>query len=158
MRTFIMCLVVVAAAAVFSSCNSSDAAGGNIKHVILTQDAPSPIGPYSQAIQFGESLYLSGQIGLDPVTGSLVDGGVVAEANQALKNLGAILAAAGMDYEDAVMATIFLVNMNDYSAVNDLYATYFTAEPPARQVIAVSSLPRNAMVEISLVVMKGATP
>ncbi len=150
---FVLC-ICIAVSSSFSACGSSDAAEQHTRQVIYTSNAPTPVGAYSQAILFDSVLSCSGQIGLDPVTGNLVEGGVTAEADQALKNLGAVLAAAGMGYIDASMVTIFLTNIDDYSAVNTLYATYFTVDPPARQVIAVDSLPRGASVEISLVAMK----
>ena len=153
MKQIIICFLVVAAAAGLSSCGSGEAAQSG-REVIFTADAPAPTGAYSQGILFGDTLSCAGQIGIDPATGSLVTGGVVAEAEQALKNLGAVLRAAGMGYTDAAMVTIFLTNIDDYAAVNALYATYFAADPPARQVVAVAALPRSASVEISLVAMR----
>ncbi len=158
MKSLIMCLLVVIAAAGLSSCGSGNAAERKVKQVVYTADAPTPSGAYSQGILFDYTLSCAGQIGIDPTTGNLVEGGAVAEAEQALKNLGAVLGAGSMGYEDAVMATIFLTNIDDYTDVNTLYASYFTTNPPARQVVAVAALPRGASVEISLVAMKSATP
>ncbi len=155
MKIFTIWFLVVFAAAGLSSCGSGNASE-KTRQVIFTADAPAPVGAYSQGILFGDVLSLSGQVGIDPATGNLVEGGVVSEAEQALKNLGAILRAAGMGYEDAVMATVFLTSIDDYAAVNALYATYFTTDPPARQVVAVDALPKGASVEISLVAMKGS--
>ena len=154
-KAFACCLIIVLAAAALAACGSGNA-DTRTKRVISTSAAPTPIGPYSQGILFGETLYCSGQIGIDPATGKLIDGGISAEADRALKNLGAILQAAGMDYSDVVMATIFLTDINDFAAVNAVYANYFTVDPPGRQAIQVGALPAGALVEISLVAMKSS--
>lgn len=153
MKNVIIYLLVVMAAVSSASCGSATASN-KTRQVIYTSEAPTPVATYSQAILFGDTLNCAGQIGLDPVTNTLVPGGVTAEAEQALKNLGAVLRAAGMSYSDVVMATVFLTDINNYSAVNTIYANYFTSEPPARQVIEIGALPLNASVEISLVAMK----
>jgi 2-iminobutanoate/2-iminopropanoate deaminase len=118
---------------------------------ILTTDAPAPIGPYSQAVRAGKTLFCSGQIGLDPATGAIVGGDAAVQAEQALKNLGAVLREAGYDYNDVVKTTIFLVDMNDFATVNETYARYFDDSKPARSSIAVAALPRGARVEIEAV-------
>jgi 2-iminobutanoate/2-iminopropanoate deaminase len=115
---------------------------------VLTKDAPAPIGPYSQALRVGGTLYVSGQLGIDPASGALVQGGVVAEAHQALKNLGAILAAAGYGYDDVVQVQVFLDDMKDFGLVNGAYRSYFTKVLPARAAFEVRRLPLGAKIEI----------
>lgn len=119
-----------------------------MKTVITTPDAPAALGPYSQAIRNGGFLFVSGQLGLDPKTGNLVSSDVVGQATQALENLRAVLKAAGATPEDVVKTTVFLVNMGDFAAVNEIYARTFTTEAPARSCVAVASLPKGALVEI----------
>jgi 2-iminobutanoate/2-iminopropanoate deaminase len=118
---------------------------------ILSQHAPAPIGPYSQAIQAGSDLYCSGQIPLDPETGQLVEGDIGAQTERVLENLGAVLCAAGYHYVDVIKTTIFLVDMSDYSAVNAVYERYFEANKPARSTVAVAALPRGARLEIDCI-------
>ncbi len=118
---------------------------------ILTEHAPAPIGPYSQAIQTGSELYCSGQIPLDPKTGQLVDGDVSAQTERVLENLGAVLCAAGYHYADVIKTTIFLVDMSDFPAVNAIYERYFSANKPARSTVAVAALPRGARIEIDCI-------
>jgi 2-iminobutanoate/2-iminopropanoate deaminase len=118
---------------------------------ILTTDAPAPIGPYSQAVLAGDTLFCSAQIGLNPKTGSMVDGDVSAQADQALKNLGAVLHEAGFDFRDVVRTTVFLADINDFSKMNDVYAHYFGEAKPARSTVAVASLPRGARVAIDAI-------
>jgi len=154
MRRIILCASLLVLAAGSTSCWDSNASETTAKKVIFTSDAPSPVGPYSQGILFGSTLYCSGQIGIDPNTGELVEGGIEAETDQVLKNLGAILRAANMDYQDVVMATIFLTDLDAYSAMNQVYARYFDVAPPARQAVEVDSIPADANVEISVVAIK----
>lgn len=118
---------------------------------ILTEHAPTPIGPYSQAVQCGNELYCSGQIPLDPQTGNLIEGDVTAQAERVLENLGAVLCAAGYHCTDVIKTTIFLVDMNDFAAVNAVYEKYFGANKPARSTVAVAALPRGARVEIDCI-------
>lgn len=118
---------------------------------IATPHAPQPIGPYSQAIQCGAELYCSGQIPLDPQTGEMIDGDIGAQAERVIENLGAVLCAAGCHYADVVKTTIFLVDMNDFPAVNAVYERYFGLTKPARSTVAVASLPRGARVEIDCI-------
>lgn len=124
------------------------------KQIIETANAPAPIGPYNQAIRAGNTLYVSGQIPLDPVTGELVSGSLEEEAHQVLKNVGAVLEAAGYGFGDVVKTSIFLRDMNDFAAVNAVYGTYFTEAEPARETVAVAGLPKNVNVEISVIAWK----
>ena len=118
---------------------------------ILTQHAPAPIGPYSQAIQIGSELYCSGQIPLDPQTGEIIDGGVEQQTERVIENIGAVLCAAGCQFADVVKTTIFLVDMKDFATVNAVYERYFGASKPARSTVAVAGLPRGARVEIECI-------
>lgn len=121
---------------------------------VRSDDAPAPIGPYSQAVRSRKTLYCSGQIALDPASGTLVEGDVSAQTEQVMKNLGAVLRAAGFDYDDIVKTTIFLVDMNDFAAVNEVYGRYVEASKPARTTVAVAGLPRGARVEIDCIARK----
>lgn len=116
--------------------------------------APAAIGPYSQGILVGDTLYCSGQIAIDPETGSLVSGGVEAETERVLENLGAVLRAAGMDYSHVVRCTVYLAEINDYAQVNEIYARYFSESPPAREAVQAAALPRGARVEISCIAVR----
>jgi 2-iminobutanoate/2-iminopropanoate deaminase len=118
---------------------------------ILTQHAPAPIGPYSQAIQAGAELYCSGQIPLDPQSGELVEGDIAAQTERAIENLGAVLCAAGYQYADVIKTNVYLVDMNDFPAFNGVYERYFGATKPARSTVAVAALPRGARVEIDCI-------
>lgn len=118
---------------------------------VVTPHAPAPIGPYSQAIQFGGELFCSGQIALDPQTGDMVEGDAGTQTERVLENLGAVLCAAGYHFNDVVKTTIFLVDMNDFPAVNKVYERYFGASKPARSTVAVAALPRGARVEIDCI-------
>lgn len=122
--------------------------------MIRTDKAPAPIGPYSQAILAGNELFCSGQIAIDPATGELTGADAAAQAEQVLKNLGAVLEAAQMSYGNVVKTTIFLVDMNDFASVNEVYAKYFDAAKPARSTIAVAALPKGARVEIEAIAKK----
>jgi 2-iminobutanoate/2-iminopropanoate deaminase len=119
--------------------------------VICTDKAPAAIGPYSQAVLAGNLLFCSGQIPLDPSTGSLVAGGVREQAEQVMKNIAAVLAEAGPGFDNVVKTTIYLTDINDFSVVNEVYANYFGTHKPARSTVAVKSLPRNALIEIEVV-------
>jgi 2-iminobutanoate/2-iminopropanoate deaminase len=118
---------------------------------ITTPHAPQPIGAYSQAVQWGNEVYCSGQIALDPQSGELVDGDAAAQAQRAIENLGAVLCAAGCHYADVVKTTIFLIDMKDFPAVNDVYEKYFGLSKPARSTVAVAALPRGARIEIDCI-------
>lgn len=124
------------------------------KEILNTKNAPAAIGPYNQAIKADKTLYISGQIPLIPETMELVATGVVAEAHQVLKNVNAILVHAGYSFNDVVKASIFLSDMGDFAAVNEVYAQYFTDNQPARECVAVKTLPRNVNVEISVIAWK----
>jgi 2-iminobutanoate/2-iminopropanoate deaminase len=126
------------------------------KEAIATTQAPQAIGPYSQAVRTGPWLFLSGQIGLDPGSGELVAGGVVAEARQVLQNLRAVLTAAGASPDDVLRTTIYLVDLNDFSRVNEVYAGFFRAPYPARATVGVAALPRGARIEIDAIAMIGS--
>ena len=128
------------------------------REVITTPDAPSAIGPYSQAIKVGNVVYCSGQLAINPKTGDMVIGDVKEEARQALKNLGAILQAAGMTFDDVVKATVFLSDIDDYKLVNEVYAEFFATAKPAREAVQVAALPLNAKVEISCIAVKLEVP
>lgn len=121
---------------------------------INSKNAPAPIGPYSQAIFAAKELFCSGQVGLDPTSGNLAGDDVASQTDRALKNLGAVLEAGGLSYEDVVKTTIYLVSMDDYAAVNEVYARYFSESKPARSTVAVSGLPRNAKIEIDAIARK----
>jgi 2-iminobutanoate/2-iminopropanoate deaminase len=122
-----------------------------MKKKISTEKAPQAIGPYSQAIQLGNLLFVSGQIPLDPATGNLVQGDIEAQTKQVLENLRAIVATAGLSLADALKATCFLKNMGDFAKFNAVYAEYFGEVPPARETVEVARLPRDVLVEVSLI-------
>ena len=117
---------------------------------IATDKAPAAIGPYSQAVVTGNLLYTSGQIPLDPVTMQVVEGGIKEQTEQVMKNLGAVLDAAGTSYENAVKTTCFLADIADFAAFNEVYANYFTAKP-ARSCVAVRDLPKGVLVEVEVI-------
>ncbi|HEV8019630.1 MAG TPA: RidA family protein [Candidatus Lustribacter sp.] len=123
---------------------------------LLTADAPAPVGPYSQAIRVDGFVFCSGQVGLDPATGKLVDGGVVEQTRQVLKNLTAVLASADLTLADVVKTTIFLVDINDFAVVNGVYGERMGSPPPARSTVAVAALPLGARVEIEAIASAGA--
>ena len=124
------------------------------KKIITTTHAPQPIGPYSAGVETGCFIFTAGQIAIDPTTGNLVEGGVAAETRQVLLNVQNILKAAGASLEDVVKTTVFLRDMNDFAAMNAVYAEFFVIDPPARSTIAVAGLPKNVAVEIETVVIK----
>jgi 2-iminobutanoate/2-iminopropanoate deaminase len=121
------------------------------KETVSTDKAPKAIGPYAQAIKVGGFVYTAGQIPLDPKTGNLVEGDVVSQTRQVLENLQAVLKAAGSSLDRVVKATVFLQNMADFAAMNEVYAEYLGAAKPARSTVAVAELPRRALVEIDFV-------
>ncbi len=122
------------------------------KTAINSPELAPPVGPFSQAIEVGGFLYFSGQVGQDPATGKVVEGGIVAETERVFQNLSAVLKAAGKSFEDVVRAGVFLTSMSDYLAMNGVYAKYFSQPFPARTTIAAAALPLGARVEIDLVV------
>ena len=126
-----------------------------MKKVINTKNAPAPIGPYNQAILSGDTLYISGQIPVDVNTGNLIEGDIKKETDQCIKNLQAILLEAGMTFENVVKASIFLGDMNQFVAVNEVYGSYFDAHTaPARETVEVANLPKFVNVEISMIAVK----
>jgi 2-iminobutanoate/2-iminopropanoate deaminase len=124
------------------------------KKIIETPNAPAPIGPYSQAVQFGNLLFLSGQVAINPETQAVVTSGVHDETVQVMKNLNAVLTAAGYAMENVLKTTIFLTDMNDFATVNAVYGTYFKDHFPARETVAVKTLPKSVNVEISVIAGK----
>lgn len=126
------------------------------KEVVLTKNAPQPIGPYSQAIKAGDLVFCSGQIPLDPVSGEIVGGGdVQAQARRVMDNVKAVLEAAGTSLEGVVKTTIFLKNMADFPKVNEVYGTYFKGTTPARSTVEVARLPKDVLVEVECIALKG---
>jgi len=126
-----------------------------MKKIINTENAPAPIGPYNQAILTGNTLYISGQIPMDPKTGSLVEGDIKEETKQAMENLGAILKAADMTFENVVKSSIFLKDMHQFVQVNEVYSAYFDAKTaPARETVEVANLPKFVNVEIAMIAVK----
>lgn len=122
--------------------------------IINTSEAPAAIGPYSQAIRIGDMLFTSGQLGIDPATGKLADG-IEAQTEQSLKNIAAILKEAGFEKENVMKTTVFLRNMNDFGAVNQIYSAFFGDHKPARSCVEVARLPKDGLVEIEVAAMKG---
>jgi len=126
-----------------------------MKKIIFTDKAPAPIGPYSQAVLAGDTLYTSGQIPLDPATGELVGGSIEAETKQVMENLKAVLQAASMDFSNVVKTSIFIMNMDDFAAINTIYGSYINEETaPARETVQVARLPKNVNVEISMIAVQ----
>lgn len=121
------------------------------KKVISTDNVPKAIGPYSLAIQAGHLVFTAGQTGVDPITNALVPGGIEAETRQTLKNISSVLEAAGSSLQNVVKTTVFLQDMNDFSAMNAVYASFFSSAPPARSTVQVAALPKGAMVEIEMI-------
>ena len=122
--------------------------------MIATTKAPSAIGPYSQAIQVGNLVYTSGQIPIDPATGTFVEGGIKAQTRQSLLNVQAILKEVGLTMDNVLKTTVFLADMNDFADMNSVYAEFFAEPYPARSAVAVKTLPKNALVEIEVVAAK----
>ena len=124
------------------------------KKIIRTDNAPAPIGPYNQAVQFGNMLFVSGQIAIDPKTGELYTGDIQTETKLVMENLKAILTEAGMAFSNVLKSTIFLMDMGQFAQVNEVYGSYFTENPPARETVQVAGLPKGVKVEISVVAAK----
>jgi 2-iminobutanoate/2-iminopropanoate deaminase len=124
------------------------------KKVVATKDAPQPIGPYSQAIKAGGFVFASGQIALDPATGKLIEGDIKAQTERVLKNLSAVLAGAGSSMDRVVRTTVFLKNISDFSAMNEVYGKVFVNAPPARSTVQAAGLPRDALLEIDVVALQ----
>lgn len=126
-----------------------------MKKIIHTKNAPAPIGPYSQAVLAGNTLYTSGQIAIDPANGAMVDSDIEMETTQVMKNLRAVLEAANMDFNQVVKSSIFLKDMADFQRVNAVYSEYFDEEEaPARETVQVAQLPKNVRVEISMIAIR----
>ena len=125
-----------------------------MKRIIATQTAPAAVGPYSQAVVAGNLMFCSGQIALDPATGTMVGASPAEQTEQVMKNVGALLAAEGLSLTNVVKATVFATDMGAFAAVNEVYARFFTSEPPARSFVEVSALPKNALVEIEVIAYK----
>ena len=125
-----------------------------MKKVISTSNAPAAIGPYSQALLVNDILFASGQLGLDPATGNFAEGGVKEQTAQAFKNIKAILAEAGLTIDNVVKTTVFLADMADFAAMNEVYASQFTGSFPARSAVAVKTLPKNGLVEIEIIAVR----
>ena len=124
------------------------------KNIINSQNAPAPIGPYSQAVLHGNTLYVSGQIALNPATGDLEMSSIQEETHRVMKNLQAILSEAGMNFDNVLKCSIFISDMGNFGQINEIYGAYFTQTPPARETVEVSCLPKNVNVEISCIAAK----
>jgi 2-iminobutanoate/2-iminopropanoate deaminase len=124
-----------------------------MREAISTKDGPQAIGPYSQAIRANGFVFLSGQVAIDPATQQMVSGDVAAQTDRVMKNLSGILKAAGSRLENVVRSTVFLKNMGDFAAMNEVYARYFTVAPPARSTVEVARLPKDALVEIDVIAL-----
>jgi 2-iminobutanoate/2-iminopropanoate deaminase len=125
-----------------------------MKNIIKTNNAPAPIGPYSQAVAVGGFLFVSGQIPMNPASGEIISTDIKAETKQVMENIGAILSDAGIGFGNVVKTTIFLTDMQSFASVNEVYGSYFTEQFPARETVQVSALPRNVNVEISVTAIK----
>ncbi len=125
------------------------------KKIHETKNAPAPIGPYSQAVEINGFVFCSGQIAIDPATGEVKNGSVSEQTELVMKNVGAVLEAAGCTFDNVIKTTIFLTDMADFPAVNEVYGRYFKSAPPARSTVAVAGLPRGVKVEIEVIASKG---
>jgi 2-iminobutanoate/2-iminopropanoate deaminase len=130
-------------------------AGSTVKRIIKTSEAPQAIGPYSQAVAAGGFVFVSGQIPIDPATGEFVPGGTAEQTERVLRNVSKVLEAAGTGLERVVRTTVFLADMSDFAAMNEVYARFFGAEPPARSTVQAARLPRDARVEIDVIALAG---
>jgi len=124
-----------------------------MRDVVSTKDAPQAIGPYSQAIKAGGFVFVSGQVAIDPATAEVISGDIAAQTERVLKNLEAILRAAGTNLARAVKSTVYLKNMSEFAAMNEVYARFFKAAPPARATVEVSRLPKDVLVEIDVIAL-----
>jgi 2-iminobutanoate/2-iminopropanoate deaminase len=124
------------------------------KSIIISDQAPAPIGPYSQAVKAGNTLYISGQIPFDQLTGEMINENITEETHQVMKNIEAILSAAGMTFANVVKCSIFLKDLGQFTTVNDAYGMYFKSEPPARECVEVARLPKDVNVEISCIAVE----
>ena len=126
-----------------------------LKNIVSTEKAPAAIGSYSQAVCVGGMVFLSGQLAIDPASGNLVEGGIEAQTEQALKNIEAILAEADLTIDNVIKTTVFLADINDFTAMNEVYAKHFSADYPARSAVQVAALPKGALVEIECICSRG---
>jgi 2-iminobutanoate/2-iminopropanoate deaminase len=122
-----------------------------MKKIISTSDAPAAIGPYSQGVRIGSTIYYSGQIPLDPKTGQIVSGGVDVQTRRVMENIGGLLKAEGLTFDNVAKTTIFLADINDFQAVNEIYGSYFKQAPPARSTVQAGALPKGARIEIETI-------
>lgn len=150
-------LFVLGLALTLTGCVATTRIGDELpeRRIIATDKAPAAIAAYSQGVQVGNTLYLAGQIGMDPATRELAPGGIEAETRQALDNCKAVLEAAGFTLQDVTQVQVLLADINDYNALNQIYVTYFPKDPPARAAYAVAALPRGARVEVLMTAVKG---
>ena len=125
-----------------------------MKKIISTEQAPAAIGPYSQAVEVNGTLYISGQVAIDPSTGKVAEGGITGQTTQVMKNIGAILHAAGYGYSDVVKSTCLLSDMANFKAMNEVYGSYYPENPPARAAFAVKELPLGVLIEIETIAVK----
>lgn len=125
-----------------------------MKKIIATDKAPAAIGPYSQGVTAGSLTITSGQLPIDPATGAFAEGGIAGQTRQSLENVRAVLAAAGYEMSDVIKTTVFLSDMNNFAAMNEVYASYFAGEAPARSAVEVARLPKDALVEIEAIAVK----
>ncbi|MFN2542666.1 MAG: RidA family protein [Chthoniobacterales bacterium] len=127
-----------------------------MKKIISTSEAPAAVGPYSQAVRVGSTIYCAGQIPLDPKSGQIVSGGIEVQARRVLDNIAAVLRAEGLGFDNIVKTTIFLTDLADFQTVNEIYASYFNQAPPARSTVQVPALPKGARIEIEVIAVAGA--
>ena len=125
-----------------------------MKKIVYSKNAPEPIGPYSQAVLTGDTLYISGQVAIEPASGNIINQDIQSETKQVMKNLGAILSEASMDFSNIVKSSIFVKDLNNFAAINAVYGEYFKENPPARETVEVSRLPKDVNVEISCIAIK----
>lgn len=154
MRSVSIICLVLSALLLTVACERTDESPDITREVIHSDNAPEAVGPYSQAIRAGNTLYLAGQVGLDPETGELVGNDIESQSRQALDNLQAVLEEAGFGLEEVVEVQVFLTNIDDYGTFNEIYATYFEESPPARAVVGIDRLPLDAKVEIKMTAVK----
>ena len=126
-----------------------------VRRIVSTESAPQAIGPYSQAVAFGNFVFSSGQIPIDPRTGQFVEGGIAEQTEQVMKNLSEVLRAAGAGLSDVIKTTVYLADMDDFVAMNEVYGRFFPENPPARSTVQAARLPRDARVEIDVIAVKG---
>ncbi len=147
----LLCVLVLTTSVAFAKNKKAKERQETAREVITSQDAPKAIGPYSQAIKAGGFVFASGQIALDPATGKVVEGDIKAQTDRALKNISAVLTAAGSSMDRVVRTTVFLKNISDFPAMNDVYGKFFTNAPPSRSTVGVANLPRDVLVEIDVI-------